>query len=78
MLITLEPLPRGCLFNLFYRLGSEIILAALVRFPEVLPTLATCAGVYFCRVGHVHLFSMVATHANIQIQFGQFVTDGLQ
>jgi hypothetical protein len=29
--------------NPFYRLGSEIILAALVSYPEVLPTLVMCA-----------------------------------
>jgi ATP sulfurylase len=32
--------------NLFYRLGSGIILPALVRYPEVLPTLETCAVAY--------------------------------
>jgi hypothetical protein len=31
--------------NMFYRLGSEIILPALVRYAEVLPTLATCVVV---------------------------------
>jgi hypothetical protein len=38
--------------NLFYGLGSEVILPALVRYPEVLPTLATCA-VFYLNLLHV-------------------------
>jgi hypothetical protein len=49
LVATLLLIPDECpsveTLNQFYRLGSEIILAALVRHPEVLPTLATCAVV---------------------------------
>ena len=49
---------------MFYRLGSVIILPALVCFPEVLPTLATCAVVFQAAVPAAYFEAVVFQYMN--------------